>query len=141
MYDDGTNGDQNSGDGIFTRALPFQDGIAEVKYYIRTQNTDAISLDPVRAEYEFYIYDRFAGLEEEVLLGFDVYPNPTSSSITIETKGIDELNYLVTSILGEHLLSGRINSTKNSLDLSHLNAGVYLLQLGNKTVKVVRSAN
>ena len=141
MYDNGTNGDQNSGDGIFTRALPFQDGIAEVKYYIRTQNADAITLDPVRAEYEFYIYDRFVGLEEEVLLGFDVYPNPTSSSITIKAKGIDESSYVVTSILGEQLLSGRINSTKNSLDLSHLNAGVYLLQLGNKTVKVVRSAN
>ena len=55
MIDDGTNGDQISGDGVYTVPIPFQSSEADIKYYIRAQNDEAIMLDPERAEYEFYI--------------------------------------------------------------------------------------
>ena len=56
MLDDGTNGDINANDGIYSVTLPFQSSGMEVKFYIRSENNDAIKLNPRRAEYEFYVY-------------------------------------------------------------------------------------
>ena len=56
MLDDGTNGDLIPNDGIYSINLPFQSMGLEVKFYIRSENNDAIKLNPQRAEYEFYVY-------------------------------------------------------------------------------------
>ncbi len=59
MYDDGLNGDDLLGDGIYTRILPEEiSNDAEFKFYIRAKNTQAMALSPERAEYEFYIYSK-----------------------------------------------------------------------------------
>ena len=55
MHDDGTNGDVLANDGVYTVLLPFSSGL-EMKFYIRAQNNEAVSLLPERAEYEFYEY-------------------------------------------------------------------------------------
>ena len=56
MYDDGTNGDLLANDGVYTADFPFQFSGLDVKFYIRSENDDAIKLKPQRAEYEFYTY-------------------------------------------------------------------------------------
>jgi hypothetical protein len=56
MLDDGTNGDIVANDGTYSAALPFLSSGLEVKFYIRSENNDAIKLNPERAEYEFYTY-------------------------------------------------------------------------------------
>ena len=56
MLDDGTNGDIVANDGVYSVVLPFQSIGLEVKFYIRSENNDAIKLNPQRAEYEFYTY-------------------------------------------------------------------------------------
>jgi len=56
MLDDGTNGDLTANDGTYSVVLPFQSSGLEVKFYIRSENNDAIKLNPRRAEYEFYVY-------------------------------------------------------------------------------------
>tara|TARA_B100000902_G_scaffold209711_1_gene199544 strand:+ start:1195 stop:2958 length:1764 start_codon:yes stop_codon:yes gene_type:complete len=53
MNDDGINGDLYAGDGVFSILIPYPSG-TNIKFYIRTQNDDAILLSPERAEYEFY---------------------------------------------------------------------------------------
>ena len=60
MLDDGTGGDQLANDGIFSCLFPFN-GNTNVKFYIRAENNDAISLLPERAEYEFYEYSTISG--------------------------------------------------------------------------------
>ncbi len=56
MYDDGTNGDENSGDGIYTLAMPYQTSAQPLAYYIRAHTDQAISLLPERAEYQYFIF-------------------------------------------------------------------------------------
>jgi len=56
MLDDGAGGDVVANDGIYSAALPFQSSGLEVKFYVRSENNDAIKLNPQRAEYEFYTY-------------------------------------------------------------------------------------
>ena len=56
MRDDATNGDLVANDGIYSVVIPFQSTGLEVKFYIKSENNDAIKLDPQTAEYEFYTY-------------------------------------------------------------------------------------
>ena len=65
MNDDGINGDLTPNDGIYTIQIPFS-GNTNVKFYIRSQNNDAIMLSPERAEYEFYEYSTISGLSENL---------------------------------------------------------------------------
>lgn len=53
MNDDGVNGDQIAGDGVYSVSLPIT---IDIKFYIRAQNNDAMMLSPEKAEYEFYEY-------------------------------------------------------------------------------------
>ena len=59
MNDDGINGDIMSNDGIYSVILPSTNNI---KFYIRSQNNDAMMLSPERAEYEFYEYSTISGI-------------------------------------------------------------------------------
>ena len=63
MNDDGLNGDLIANDGIYSIQLPFV-GNTNVKFYIRSQNNDAVMLSPERAEYEFYEYSTISGFAD-----------------------------------------------------------------------------
>ena len=53
MNDVGINGDLVAGDGIYSVFLPTS---TNLKFYIRSQNNDAMMLSPEKAQYEFYEY-------------------------------------------------------------------------------------
>ncbi len=89
MTDDGTGADETADDGIYSAVLPFQDSSEEVRFYIRTQNSDAVKLLPERAEYEFYTLNPITVIGEHLpqnsitfTLGKN-YPNPVTSTTTI----------------------------------------------------------
>ena len=63
MNDDGINGDLIANDGVYSIYIPFS-GNTHVKFYIRTQNSDAMMLSPARAEYEFYEYSTISGFSD-----------------------------------------------------------------------------
>jgi hypothetical protein len=139
MLDDGTNGDQTAGDGIYSAPLPFQASQADIKYYIRAQNPQAIMLDPERAEYEFYIYHRSLGIDNESHTAFKVYPNPATSNITVESDGFLPLDYELISVLGERVLFGKTRPMKHQINIERLVPGVYFLKVGNRTIKIVKA--
>ena len=72
MLDDGTNGDIVANDGIYSAAIPFQSSGLEVKFYIRSENDDAIKLNPQRAEYEFYTYSPTTSILESTFTDIPV---------------------------------------------------------------------
>ena len=53
MNDSGINGDVVAGDGIYSVFLP---NYTNIKFYIRSQNNEAMMLSPEKAQYEFYEY-------------------------------------------------------------------------------------
>ena len=60
-------------------------------------------------------------LEESVR----VFPNPTSNLIHIESNNLEELHEVTLyNTLGVHL---NLKSTNGSIDVTHLNTGIYLL--------------
>tara|TARA_B100001057_G_scaffold215043_1_gene215272 strand:- start:3394 stop:5181 length:1788 start_codon:yes stop_codon:yes gene_type:complete len=54
MNDDGINGDLTAGDGFFSTTFDLQNYNDTINYYFRSENTNAISLLPERAEYFFF---------------------------------------------------------------------------------------
>jgi hypothetical protein len=64
MLDDGMNGDQTAGDGIYTGGFPLSPAGTEIKFYIRARNADALILSPERAEYEFYTHQSTVSISE-----------------------------------------------------------------------------
>lgn len=56
-----------------------------------------------------------------------IYPNPFSSSITVETESATQI--AVVNVVGQIVYSAALNSGKHAIDLSNLTKGVYYLQL------------
>lgn len=75
-------------------------------------------------------------------LNIDIYPNPANDLITI--RGVENLidpNYIITDLLGKQVLYGKLSNETSLIDISQLDAGVYLLQVGQyrkQTLKLIK---
>lgn len=58
-----------------------------------------------------------------------VYPNPATNKLSIESKQVIN-NYIIYNLLGEKQLEGRY---RDSIDISMLSNGMYLIQIENTT--------
>lgn len=72
--------------------------------------------------------------------GFFVYPNPSANTLNIEIQS--PAKYYFSDLLGRELANGELAEGKNSLDLTQVEKGCYLLLITDgrfaKTVKVVK---
>lgn len=75
---------------------------------------------------------------EEDGLDFIIYPNPSHSYISIQTKLPIPAKYQLLSPKGKMLLQGKITSNKQQIDLSNLSPGIYYLKIDGKVSKVLR---
>jgi polyhydroxybutyrate depolymerase len=70
---------------------------------------------------------------------FRVYPNPVNTELTIEMELSEEKKYRIYSTFGGLVLSGKLNSNINTIDLSSLPPNVYILNINNHSVKLVKT--
>ena len=75
-------------------------------------------------------------LEESEL--FFIYPNPVKDHLTIERKIETEQFYDIYSASGKLVLKGTINSKNQTIDLSNLPSALYLIKVGDKSVKFLK---
>jgi Secretion system C-terminal sorting domain len=67
--------------------------------------------------------------------GFEIYPNPASDILQIKTNYENEETYQIFNSLGKHILT----SQENSIDISHLSNGYYLVKVGNEYKKFIKN--
>ena len=60
---------------------------------------------------------------------FNVYPNPTNGLITIEIEDALKYELLIFNVLGQSVYTNLISGINNNIDLSHLDKGVYTIEL------------
>ncbi|SFT79312.1 Por secretion system C-terminal sorting domain-containing protein [Lishizhenia tianjinensis] len=81
----------------------------------------------------------FLGLNEEMIEGISVYPNPTSGILNITSSGQhEELNVSIVDVNGRIVLDNNDKLSSNSeikLNLEGLTTGVYMIQLSNENTK------
>ncbi|PQJ78702.1 T9SS type A sorting domain-containing protein [Polaribacter porphyrae] len=66
-------------------------------------------------------------IENNELLGFSMYPNPTNNVLNISAKGAIQ-NAEIFNVLGKRVKSFNVNDTKETLDVSDLASGIYLVK-------------
>jgi len=59
---------------------------------------------------------------------FDIYPNPASDFLFIETPENDEVDFTIFDLLGRSILQGNTNSS-NQIDIQNLVKGTYILEV------------
>jgi polyhydroxybutyrate depolymerase len=72
-------------------------------------------------------------------LNASIYPTPTSGHIQIEMEFSKPLEYDLFSSTGERIMTGMIISNNQLIDLSQLPPNIYILRVGNKTIKIVKT--
>lgn len=90
------------------------------------------------------VHEVYAGINSEPkTLNISVHPNPTIDYIFISNNENNNVKYFLTDINGKASLEGEINSqSKKRINLTHLNDGVYLINLfhsnGKKSIKIIK---
>lgn len=115
-----------------TAANGCTDSYCDSSVYIFKTGTEMISVTVIGGP---------TGIEENEIAQLNIYPNPATDILTIETqtaKGI----YQLFDITGKILLQGTVASPKFTLDISSLSSGVYFIsvtdgqrQVNGKVVK------
>ncbi|MEX2485745.1 MAG: T9SS type A sorting domain-containing protein, partial [Brumimicrobium sp.] len=87
--------------------------------------------------YEDVSVDESITTTKEVLV--NIYPNPTNNKFTASWKNISVEQIKIYSLNGKmvNLTSVNKNSTTKVIDVSHLNSGIYFVQIGEKVRKLV----
>jgi len=79
------------------------------------------------------------GVNENKLLDFSVFPNPTNDFTTISID--TEATYTLVSVNGQILQQGKLSNGDNKVNLSHLSTGLYFINIktdiGSKTLKLI----
>jgi hypothetical protein len=84
------------------------------------------------------VYEEFHnyGMDEPTVAeGFKVYPNPTDGVITIASAKGSE--YRITNLMGQTLMTGRVNGENQQIDVSVLPKGLYFITMGESTQKLI----
>ncbi|MDG1792010.1 MAG: T9SS type A sorting domain-containing protein [Flavobacteriaceae bacterium] len=79
----------------------------------------------------------FVGLNENESYYVAVYPNPTYSSFILTTKDMIHMNYTLVDIQGKVVLTGKIESSEETVDISNLSRGRYNLVFEGESIPVV----
>ena len=83
------------------------------------------------------IYKLETGANTETIEAHNIYisPNPVSDILTV--NGISQpVEFQITDLTGKEILSGEISN--NSVDVSTLKVGIYLLKLENRSIQFVK---
>ncbi len=72
-----------------------------------------------------------------------IYPNPTKSSILISNTNNNLVgkNYIISNVIGQILLTGKLTAEETTVNLEALSAGIYLLSIegiSNQSIKIIR---
>ena len=68
---------------------------------------------------------------------FSIYPNPASNLINIISENANEL-ITISDLSGKVVYSERASEKQNSIDISNLSAGMYIVRIGEKATKFVK---
>jgi hypothetical protein len=85
------------------------------------------------------IFKEYVGINENVFGNINVYPNPTTGELRIESGGL-RMNYVeIFDISGRTLLTQKPPiSPKTVINISHLTAGLYFLKISSEAGEVIK---
>ena len=84
----------------------------------------------------------YDAVEENEIGGFNIYPNPTNNIIFVQTMCTSSLpsitEYRITNMIGQTIMSGKIASENQQIDVSSLTEGIYFIKIGDAIMKFLK---
>jgi len=81
-------------------------------------------------------------IDQLELFDFKIYPNPFMDRIHIENNGLQQYGLSILNSLGQTVKQIQVNNDNQTIDLSELKAGIYLLRIDNglnaRTMKIIK---
>lgn len=78
------------------------------------------------------------GIEEAQATSFTVYPNPTNGIVSIASENLSG-DITLTDLFGKTLQLVKVSGVTTKIDFSNLSNGVYMINNGTTTVRVVKN--
>ena len=117
------------GNNPFTITVTAEDGTTQQNYYVTVTRANTIGIEELTTN-----------------SGITVYPNPTNGQLAIRNyqlgiEGNIEIYDISGRMVQTQLIVSQRNTNENeiSIDISHLQQGMYYLRIGNETVKIIRN--
>ena len=86
------------------------------------------------------IYNNYNDVAEHDATGFEVYPNPANNIITI--VGSDReclpMEFTITNMTGQIIMTGVVSSDNHQVNVKELPTGIYLIKIGEETIKFIK---
>ena len=70
---------------------------------------------------------------------YKVFPNPFNQELTIEVKSAQANDFEIYNVIGELVISGKLNSQINTIDLSSLAPNVYIININSQSTKLIKT--
>lgn len=106
-------------------------------YTISFETTDDEN-NTSNCSFELIVVEILSNGDFEFNDGLSIYPNPTSNSITINSKNASISNITIFNISGKLLFSEvNINSETKSIDISYFSKGIYFVSINNQIIKKI----
>tara|TARA_B110000858_G_scaffold80261_1_gene93009 strand:- start:152 stop:1303 length:1152 start_codon:yes stop_codon:yes gene_type:complete len=71
-------------------------------------------------------------------IDFEIFPNPTSEFITINSLEKNNLSYSIFSIVGKMVMNGNINKSNPKINISQLEPQLYILMIDGNSYKIIK---
>ena len=78
-----------------------------------------------------------SGINEQNDFSTQIFPNPVSNNLVINTKNNNVVNFKIINYLGQTLIEDKISNQHNVINMSSLTKGVYFLHLETLDHKVI----
>ena len=72
-------------------------------------------------------------------IAYTAYPNPCNDNLTIEIDLQEDTEFRIYSAFGQLVLIGKLDTNINTIDLSSLSPGAYVLSIGNQSAELVKT--
>lgn len=70
---------------------------------------------------------------------YKVFPNPFNQELRIEVKSAQANYFEIYNVIGELVISGKLNSQINTIDLTSLAPNVYIININNQSKKLIKT--
>jgi len=67
-----------------------------------------------------------------------VFPNPTDNILNVHLDLLDNISYQIVDLSGRSVISGKLNTLKSKIELSALEASIYILNI-SKNNSIIQS--
>jgi hypothetical protein len=106
---------------------------------IATNNITSCSDTTTLSDFIFCTGGITSGMNEEIYSIIQIYPNPTNANLTLEVSNdLIGKSYFIKDFAGRIIHQGKINSSKEQIDLQAISNGSYFLQVEGKAIQVVK---